>query len=84
MPHSRRLCARRYHGLVVDQADSVVVEDTAGDGGGSGARALHHAARELLAERFAELAADGLPLHVAIDAGPPLDVRVSEVARSAG
>ena len=48
---------------------------TAGDA--AGARALQHAARELLAESFAELAADGPPVQVTIDAGPPLAVRVS-------
>jgi hypothetical protein len=67
----------REYGLVVEHVDPVVaevVEDIARDGGGAGARALHHAARELLAEQFAELAADGPPLRVTIDAGPPLAV----------
>lgn len=66
------------YGLVVVEIDPVVldvVEDVANDGGGTGARALQHAARELLAERFADLADDGARLHVAIDAGPPLAVR---------
>ena len=73
------------YGLVVGAVDPVVVEvveDIADDNGdGAGARALHHAARELLAECFAALAADGPPVPVTIEAGPPLAVRVSEAAR---
>lgn len=84
MPLSCRLCAGSEYGLVGDQADSVVVEDIAGGGAGGEVRALHHAARELLAERIAEPAAGGPPVHVAIAAGPPRGVRVSEVARSEG
>ena len=55
-----------------------VVEDIARDSSGAGARALNHAARELLAESFA---ADGPRVRVAIDAGPPVTVRVTEAAR---
>jgi ATP-dependent Clp protease ATP-binding subunit ClpC len=73
------------YGLVVESVDPVVievVEDIAEDSGGAaGARALHHAARELLAEPFAGIAADGPPVRVTIDAGPPLTVRVSQAAR---
>lgn len=66
------------YGLEIGEIDPVVlevVEDIANDSGGAGARALQHAARELLAERFADLAGDGAPLRVAIDAGPPAAVR---------
>ena len=67
----------REYGLVVEHVDPVVIdvaEDIARDSGDAGgARALHHAARELLAESFAALAADGPPARVTIDAGPPLD-----------
>jgi ATP-dependent Clp protease ATP-binding subunit ClpC len=69
----------REYGLVVDHTDPVVLEvirDIAGGDDSSGVRPLHHAARELLAGEFAELAADGPPLHVTIAAGPPLEVRV--------
>src|SRR6185295_12831275 len=76
------------YGLVVDSVDPVVlevVEDIARDSAaGTGGRALHHAARELLAEPFAALAGDGPPAAVTIDAGPPLEVRVSEPARRHG
>ncbi len=75
----------REYGLVVETLDPIVVEvveDIAGDSGdAAGARALHHAARELLAECFAGIAADGPPVQVTIDVGPPLTVRVSEAAR---
>ena len=82
--HAAVTALAREYGLVVGHVDPVVievVEDIARDGGSSGARALHHAARELLAGHFAELAADGPPVRVTIDAGPPLTVRVSEVVR---
>ena len=73
------------YGLHVATFDPVVVEvveDIARDSGdAAGARALQHAARELLAESFAGLAADGPPVQVTIEAGPPLAVRVSERAR---
>jgi len=76
------------YGLVVATVDPVVievVEDIAEDSGdGAGARALQHAARELLAECFAALATDGPAMHVTIDAGPPLAVRVTEAARRPG
>ncbi len=76
------------YGLIVGAVDPVVVEvveDIAHDSGdAAGARSLHHAARELLAESFAELAGDGPPEHVTIDAGPPLEVRVTESARRHG
>jgi ATP-dependent Clp protease ATP-binding subunit ClpA len=65
------------YGLIVGAIDPVVlavVEDIANDGGGTGARALQHAARELLAEPFAELAGDGAAVPVAIAAGPPVSV----------
>jgi hypothetical protein len=75
----------REYGLVVETLDPIVVEvveDIAGDSGdAAGARALHHAARELLAECFAGIAADGPHVQVAIDAGPPLVVRITEGAR---
>ena len=70
------------------EVDSVVLDvigDIANAGNqAAGARALHHAARELLAERFAGLAADGPRQAVAITAGPPLSVRVARQARSVG
>ena len=73
------------YGLAVGTVDPVVVEvveDIAAvSGDTAGARALQHATRELLAECFAELAADGPPLRVTIVAGPPLAVTVSEAAR---
>jgi AAA domain (Cdc48 subfamily) len=76
------------YGLVVATFDPVVVEvveDIARDSGdAAGARGLQHAARELLAECFAGLAADGPPVQVTIHAGPPLAVRVSESARQRG
>ncbi|MCY7303201.1 MAG: hypothetical protein LH654_09240, partial [Thermoleophilia bacterium] len=74
------------YGLVVGEIDPIVLdvgEDIANDGGGTGARALQHAARELLAEGFADLADDGAHLHVAIDAGPPLAVRAATNASRA-
>ena len=73
------------YGLVIETVDPVVVEvveDIAeASGDAAGARALHHAARELLAESFAEIAGDGPPVRVTVDAGPPLSVRISEAAR---
>jgi hypothetical protein len=76
------------YGLIVESVDPVVVEvveDIARDSGdAAGARALQHAARELLAECFAGLAADGPPVQVTISAGPPLTVQVSEAARQRG
>jgi ATP-dependent Clp protease ATP-binding subunit ClpC len=70
------------YGLVVGTVDPIVVEvvkDIANDSGdAAGARALQHAARELLAACFAKLAADGPPVRVTVDAGPPLAVRVIE------
>jgi len=74
----------REYGLIVGTADPIVievVEDIARDSGAAGARALHHAARELLAESFAGLAADGPRVCVAIDAGPPVAVRITKGAR---
>lgn len=71
------------YGLIVGEIDPVVldvIEDIANDSGSTGARALHHAARELLAGRFADLADGGARLHVAIDAGPPLAVRAATSA----
>ena len=76
----------REYGLIVDRIDPVVlevVEDIASDLGTAGARALHHASRELLAEGFAELAADGPRIAVAIDAGPPVTVSVAKGERRA-
>jgi len=71
----------REYGLVVEHIDTVVLEvteDIAGDHGtAGGARALHHAARELLAESFGALAADGPRRRVEIVAGPPLEVRLT-------
>ena len=61
-----------------------VIEDVANDSGNTGARALQHAARELLAGSFADLADDGARLHVVIDAGPPLAVRAVTSATRAG
>ena len=61
--------------------ESMVVRFAGDSGDDAGARALHHAARELLAECFADMAADGPPVQVTIDAGPPLVVRISEGAR---
>lgn len=66
------------YGLAVGAIDPIVlevVEDIANDTGSAGARALQHAARELLAERFADLAGDSVRVRVAIDAGPPVAVR---------
>jgi len=61
-----------------------VVVDVAQQGSEvAGARGLHHAAQELLAEHFAALAADGPRRRVVVEAGPPLTVRVAEGARSA-
>lgn len=75
----------REYGLIVERVDPIVLEvaeDIVRDhGGAGGARALHHAARELLAEGFAALAADGPPTRVTIDAGPPVAVRIAAAAR---
>jgi DNA polymerase III delta prime subunit len=73
----------REYGLLVGPIDPIVtevVEDIARDSGAAGARALHHAARELLAESFAAFAADGPLVRVAIDAGPPVAVRITKGA----
>ena len=60
------------YGLVADEIESIVldvVDDIARDGGGRDARALYHAARELLAESFADLTGDHAPIRIAIEAG---------------
>jgi hypothetical protein len=76
------------YGLAVAEIDPVVLDviaDIARAGNeAAGARALHHAARELLAEQFAGLAADGPRQRVVIEPGPPLSVSVARTARSAG
>ena len=76
----------REYGVVVAAVDPVVLDvvvDIAQQGNETaGARGLHHAAQELLAEHFAALAGDGPRQRVAVDAGPPLAVRV--VQGSAG
>ena len=72
------------YGLIVDEIDPIVLEvidDIARDGGGFDARSLQHAARELLAERFADLAGDGVRATLAIEAGPPLTVRAATRTR---
>jgi hypothetical protein len=72
------------YGDVVDEVDPIVldvIDDIARDGGGFDARSLHHAARELLAERFADLTGDGARARVAIEAGPPLTVRAAPRTR---
>ena len=70
----------REYGVVVAAVDPVVLDvvvDIAQQGNETaGARGLHHAAQELLAEHFAALAGDGPRQRVAVDAGPPLAVRV--------
>jgi ATP-dependent Clp protease ATP-binding subunit ClpC len=75
------------YGLTVVEVDPVVLDvvaDIARAGNdAAGARALHHAARELLAEQFATLAADGPRQRVVIEAGPPLDVRRATTVGSA-
>jgi hypothetical protein len=76
------------YGLAVAAIDPVVLDviaDIAKAGNeAAGARALHHAARELLAELFAGLTADGPRRRVVIEPGPPLTVSVTQEARSAG
>jgi hypothetical protein len=76
------------YGLVVAEIDPVVldvVEDIARAGDeAAGARGLHHAARELLAQHFAAVAGDGPRRRVAIEAGPPLGVRAVEAGSHAG
>jgi len=78
----------REYGLTVVEVEPVVLEvvaDIARAGNvAAGARALHHAAQELLAERLATLGADGPPQRVVIEAGPPLTVRPAQRQRSAG
>lgn len=84
-PEGRKTCAE--YGLVVEEIDSVtvgVVGDIATDSRSAGARVLQQAARELLAERLADLAGDGARLSVAIDAGPPVAVRAVTKASQAG
>jgi len=77
----------REYGLAVAEISPVVLDvvvDVAQQGSEvAGARGLHHAAQELLAEHFAALAADGPRRRVVVEAGPPLTVRVAEGARSA-
>jgi len=74
----------REYGLAVTDLHAVVLDvvvDIAQQGNESaGARGLHHAAQELLAEHFAALAGDRPKQRVAIDAGPPLTVRVVKEA----
>jgi ATP-dependent Clp protease ATP-binding subunit ClpC len=76
------------YGLAVAAIDPVVLDviaDIAKAGNeAAGARALHHASRELLAELFAGLTADGPRQRVVIEPGPPLTVSVTQKARSAG
>ena len=76
------------YGLAVAEIDPVVLDvvaDIAKAGNeAAGARALHHAARELLAEHFAGLAADGPRRWVVIEPGPPLSVGVARKACSTG
>lgn len=71
----------REYGLVVARIDPVVlyvVGDIAAQSNeAAGARGLHHAARELLADQFATLARDGPSRPVTVDAGPPLAVRTA-------
>jgi hypothetical protein len=69
-------------GFTVDDPSRVlidVVRDIA-DAGDIGARAFTYAARDLLAEAFADAAREGLHGRVAVDPGPP--PRVVEVERS--
>ena len=77
----------REYGLIVEAIEPTViavVEDIARDrGDAAGARGLHHAARELLAESFAALAGDGPRTRVAVEAGPPLAVRPCRAAATA-
>jgi len=72
----------REYGLAVAGIDPVVLDvvvDVAQQGNeAAGARGLHHAAQELLAERFAGIAGDAPRQRVVVEAGPPLAVRAVE------
>ncbi len=73
----------REYGLRVPKVDPVIVDvilDIAADSG-LGARALTHAAGELLAEAFAAAAGEGVRGTVAVKPGPP--VRVTRRTRRA-
>jgi ATP-dependent Clp protease ATP-binding subunit ClpB len=74
----------REYGLAVAQVDPVVLDvvvDVAQQGNeAAGARGLHHAAQELLAEHFAALAGDRPRQRILVEAGPPLTVRVGDVS----
>jgi hypothetical protein len=76
------------YGLAVADVDPIVLDvvaDIAAAGNDTaGARALHHAAQELLGEHFAALVADGPRRRVVIEAGPPLTVTVATAAKAAG
>ena len=79
----------REYGLAVAGIDPVVLDvvtDIAQQGNeAAGARGLHHAAQELLAEHFAGFAGDALPQRVVVEAGPPVSVRhVEERAPRSG
>jgi ATP-dependent Clp protease ATP-binding subunit ClpA len=82
--HAAIVALGHEYGLLVGNVDPVVldvVQDIAGDAEATGARALHHAARELLAESFAEFAVDGPQQRVDVQAGPPIGVRLGRRAR---
>ena len=67
----------REYGLSPVAVDPILAEvllDIAGRSG-LGARALHHAASELLGSAFAAAASDGLSGRVVIETGPPIAVR---------
>ena len=67
----------REYGLSPVDVDPILAEvllDIAGRSG-LGARALHHAASELLGSAFARAAGDGLSGRVVIETGPPIAVR---------
>lgn len=63
--------------LRVTEIDPIVIRvilDIAGDNG-LGARALYHAARDLLVDQLVEILATGLSGKILIEAGPPLTIR---------
>ncbi len=67
----------REYGLMPVAVDPILAEvllDIAGRSG-LGARALHHAASELLGSAFAEAACGGLRGRIVIETGPPIAVR---------